>query len=152
METFEQQEQRAREHMSAMAVVKAALIAGLFTFLVPGGGPWMSYDTSIAVMGRVLTDSPILAGLWQAAFALAYGWVIAAVIYSMSLMGGIAVGALMSVPLYVVNSFIMKAGFGMESNEVHVGISHFMFCLIFSCVYRAVAVPAPRELQHHGRA
>jgi hypothetical protein len=143
METFVQQERRARQRLHPSAAVKAALVAGLITFIVPGG-PWMSYESGFAVMGRVLTDSVLISAAWQAAFALAYGWAIAAVIYSMSTLGGIAVGALMSIPIYALNFMVLCNGFGALGNEVHAGIAHFMFCLLFSAMYRAMAVSAPR--------
>ncbi len=143
METFEQQERRARQRLHPSAAVKAALVAGLITFIVPGG-PWMSYESGFAVMGRVLTDSVLISAAWQAAFALAYGWAIASLIYSMSTLGGIAVGALMSIPIYALNFMVLRNGFGALGNEVHAGIAHFMFCLLFSAMYRAMAVSAPR--------
>lgn len=148
MQTFKEQEKAARSRLSPSAVLKAAMVAGLITFFVPGG-PWMSYEAGFAAMGRAVSESWLVASLWQAAFSLAYGWAIAAVIYSLSLMMGIVVGALMSVPLYAVNTVVISAGMGVQSNEVHAGIAHFMFCLLFSAIYRAMAVPMPRELPRH---
>ena len=144
METFEQQEQRARQRMHPGAAVKAALIAGLITFVVPGG-PWMSYESGFAVMGRVVSDSVLIAAAWQAAFALAYGWAIAFVIFSMSTLGGITVGALMRFLIYAANVMVLRNGFGALGNEVHAGLPHFMFCLLSSAMYRAMAVTAPRQ-------
>jgi hypothetical protein len=145
METFEQQEKRARRRIRPAALVKAALIAGLITFVVPGG-PWMSYESGIAVMGRVLSESVWISALWQVAFALAYGWAIAALIYSTSTLTGIVLGALMSIPLYAVNCLVARSGMGAAGNEVHAAIAHFMFCLLFSAIYRAMAVSAPRQV------
>jgi hypothetical protein len=145
METFDQQEKRARQRLRPSALLKAALVAGLITFIVPGG-PWMSYESGIATMGRVLSDSVWLAGLWQVAFALAYGWAVAVVIYSMPTLMGIVVGALMGIPLYALNYLILRNGMGFAANEVHAGIAHLMFCLLFSAMYRAMAVPAPRHV------
>jgi hypothetical protein len=144
METFEQQEKRARQRLRVAALVKAALIAGLITFVVPGG-PWMSYESGIATMGRVLSDSMWIAAVWQVAFALVYGWAIAVLIYSMPTVMGIVVGALMGVPLYALNYMVMRNGMGFQGNEVHAGIAHLMFCLLFSAMYRAMAVPVPRH-------
>jgi hypothetical protein len=144
METFEQQEKRARQRLRFSALVKAALVAGVITFVVPGG-PWMSYESGFATMGRVLSDRVWLAALWHVAFALAYGWAIAALIYSMPTLMGIVLGALMGVPLYALNYMVLRNGMGFAGNEVHAGIAHLMFCLLFSAVYRAVAVPPPRQ-------
>ena len=145
METFEQQENRARRRIRPAALVKAALIAGLITFVVPGG-PWMSYESGIAVMGRVLSDSVWISALWQVAFALGYGWAIAALIYSTSTLTGIVLGALMSIPLYALNCLVLRNGMGAAGNEVHAAIAHFMFALLFSAIYRAMAVSAPRQV------
>jgi hypothetical protein len=150
METFEQQEKRARQRLRPAAVVKAALVAGLITFLLPGGGPWMSFDSGIASMGRVMSTSVWIAAAWQVALALAYGWTIAALTFSMSTLAGIVVGALMSIPLYAVNHMVIRNSFGILGNEVHAGIAHFMFCLLFAAIYRAMAVPAPRATPREG--
>ena len=143
METFEQQEKRARQRLRPAALVKAAMIAGVITFVVPGG-PWMSYESGVATMGRVMSESVWVAGLWQVAFALAYGWATAMVIYSVSTFTGIVLGVLMGMPLYAVNYMVLRNGMGFGANEVHVVIAHFMFCLLFAAVYRATAVSAPR--------
>src|SRR5215203_4833294 len=144
METFEQQERRARQHIRLSALVKAALIAAVITFVVPGG-PWMSYESGVATMGRVVTESVWLAGLWQVAFAVAYGWSVAMVIYSFSTLTGIVLGALIGIPLYALNYLVLRNGMGFAANEVHVVIAHLMFCLLFSSVYKATAVSAPRQ-------
>ena len=144
METFEEQERRARQRLKPFALVKAVLVAGVITFVVPGG-PWMSYESGVATMGRVLSESVWIAALWQIAFSLAYGWAIAMVIYSVSVLTGIVLGALMSVPLYALNYVVLHNSMGVGSNEVHTVIAHVMFCLIFSAVYRAMAVSAPRQ-------
>jgi hypothetical protein len=123
------------------------MIAGLITFVVPGG-PWMSYESAIATMGRVVSNSVWIAALWQAAFALLYGWAVAAAIYSTSTFTGIVLGALMSIPLYLVNYIVVRTGMGAAGNEVHAVIAHFMFCLIFAALYRAMAVAVPRQTAH----
>jgi hypothetical protein len=144
METFDQQERRARRQVNVRAVIKAALAAGLITFILPGGGPWMSFDSGTATMGRVLTTNVVFAAAMHAASALIYGWVIALVTYSLSTVSGIVVGALMSIPLFAA-SYLVVGGMGGDSNEVHGAIAHFAFALFFSAIYKAMAVPAPRE-------
>jgi hypothetical protein len=144
METFEEQEKRARQRLKPSALIKAALVAGVITFVVPGG-PWMSYESGVATMGRVVSESVWLAALWQVVFAIAYGWAVAILIYSLPTLMGIVLGALMGAPLYALNYLVLRNGMGLGANEVHVVIAHFMFCLIFSAVYRAMAVSAPRQ-------
>ena len=107
----------------------------------------MSYESGVATMGRVLSDSVWVAGMWQVVFSLAYGLGIAAVIYSMPTMMGIIIGALMGVPLYALNYLTLRSGMGFAGNEVHAGIAHLMFCLLFAVMYRAMAVSAPRQTE-----
>jgi hypothetical protein len=144
METFDQQERRARRQLNLRAVIKASLAAGLITFILPGGGPWMSFDSGTATMGRVLTTNVVFAAAMHAASALAYGWVIALVTYSLSTVSGIILGALMSIPLFAA-SYLVVGGIDADANEVHAAIAHFAFALFFSAMYKAMAVPAPRE-------
>jgi hypothetical protein len=144
METFDQQERRARREVNVRAVIKAALVAGLVTFILPGGGPWMSFDSGTATMGRVLTTNVFFAAAMHAASALIYGWVIALVIYSLSTISGIVVAALMSIPLFGA-SYVIVGGMGVDSNELHGAIAHVTFALFFSALYKAMAVPPPRE-------
>lgn len=149
MNEFERQERRARSRMSGSALIKAALISGLLVFILPGGGPWMSTESGIAVMGRILTDHWFSAALLQVVFSLTYGAVLAFTIYRMQLFFGILAGIAMSVPLYVANSMFIPAMTSTPSNEVHVGLAHFAFCLLFSAQYRAMAVPTVGELERH---
>jgi hypothetical protein len=144
METFDQQERRARRDVCVRAVIKAALVAGLITFILPGGGPWMSFDSGTATMGRVLTTNVFFAAAMHAVSAVVYGWVIALVIYSLSTVSGIVLGALMSLPLFAA-SYLIVGGANNDSNEVHAAIAHFTFALFFSAIYKAMAVPAPRQ-------
>jgi hypothetical protein len=145
-ETFEQQEARARSRLRPMALVKAAMVAGLVVFVMPAG-PWMSNESGIGSMGRVLSSNVAFAALYQAGLALAYGWVIAMVIYSMRLLPAMLIGPMIGAPLYALNYLVLGSGMGFDDNEVHVVMAHFSFALFFSAMYRAMAVPPPRMLQ-----
>jgi hypothetical protein len=147
METFEQQEQRARQRVRGKALIKAALIAGTITFFLPGG-PWMSYESGIATMGRVITNTVWIAAVSQLVLSLLYGAAIASLIYSLPLVVGIVSGALLGLPLYGLNYIFLRSSLGASGNEVHAAIAHLMFCLLFSAMYRAMAVPPPREIAH----
>jgi hypothetical protein len=69
----------------------------------------------------------------HAASPLVYGWVIALVIYSLSTISGILVGALMSIPLFGV-SYLIVGGMCGDSNELHGAIAHFTFALFFCAI------------------
>jgi hypothetical protein len=132
--------------MSISAVIKASLLAGLFVFILPAGGPWMSAETGIASMGRVLTLNPFVAAAFHVVIAFAYGAAIAMLIFSQRLGLSILLGVLMSFPLYAANFVVIRAGSQIPGNELHVVISHVVFCLLFSALYRAFAVPTVDEL------
>jgi hypothetical protein len=146
MTTFERQERRGRARMSLGAVLKASLLAGLFVFILPAGGPWMSTESGIASMGRVLTLDPIAAGAFHAVIAFIYGAAIAMLIFHQRLGLSILLGVLLSLPLYAANFVIIRAASRMPANEMHVLLSHVVFCLLFSALYRAFSVPRVDEL------
>lgn len=57
-----------------------------------------------------------------------------------------------SIRLYAVNYFTVRGQLEAPSNEVHALISHVVFGLVFSGVYRAVSVPTVKELEtRHAR-
>jgi hypothetical protein len=149
MNEYERQERRARSRMSGSALVKAALISGLIVFILPGGGPWMSTESGIATMGRILTDSWLSAAVLQVVFSITYGAIIAFTIYKLPLFFGILTGIALSLPLYAANYLVVPAMTSTPSNEVHVALAHVAFCLLFSAQYRAMAVPTVAELERH---
>ena len=145
IESFDEQEARAQRRLSVGALVKAALLAGVLVFVVPAGGPWMSQEAFVNVMGRGMGNHPLPALLGHFTLTLLYGWIIGMCIFSQPLAAGILFGALMALPLYGLNYVLLAAGAGFRANEIHVGIAHFMFCLFFSVAYRGLAVQRPRR-------
>jgi hypothetical protein len=141
-ESFEEQERRAQQQLNAGALVKAALLAGLFVFAVPAG-PWMSQESLVNVMGRGMGNQPILAFFGHFTVVFIYAWIIALCIYRLPLGAGLGFGSLLALPLWGLNYVVFAAGAGFRANEVHAAIAHFMFCLFFSVAYRALAVPKP---------
>ncbi len=133
--------------MSGSALVKGALVAGLITFILPGGGPWMSFDSGLASMGRVLTRQPVQAAAAHVVLAFVYGWVIALAVFRLRLgLAFVAVPAL-AAGLYAVN-YVAVRSFAVEGgNEVHAVMSHVVFTLFFTAVYRATAVPTLKEAE-----
>jgi hypothetical protein len=48
-------------------------------------------------------------------------------------------------PLYGLNYVLFGLLMSYSANELHVLISHLIFCLFFSVAYRAMAIPKPRK-------
>jgi p-aminobenzoyl-glutamate transporter AbgT len=145
VESFDEQEDRARRRLRTAAWVKAALLAGVLVYVVPSGGPWMSTEAFTSAIGRALPQNVIVALVLHFLLAFLYGVAIAACIFRLPLGGGILVGAFLSFPLYGLNYLLLALGAGFAGNELHVFIAHFMFCLFFSAAYRAFAVPRARR-------
>jgi ABC-type antimicrobial peptide transport system permease subunit len=150
MNEYERQERRGRSRFSVPAAMKAALIAGLVAFLLPGGGPWTSNETGLAVMGRIVTPSIVLAAFSQAVLAIGYGFILGMLLYRLRMLTTILSGLAMSLPLYGANYLLFRSLSSRPSNEVHVVLAHIVFCLFFCVLYRAVAVPTVKELEEHG--
>jgi hypothetical protein len=144
-ETFEEQEERARQALSVGALIKAAILAALLVNVTPAGGPWMSQEAFTNAMARVLTDSLLFNLVAHLVLAGIYGTVIAMFIYRPPTPLGILLGVAFVFPLYLLNYAIFVLGAGDDSNEIHVAIAHLLFCLYFSVSYRALAVPKPRR-------
>ena len=145
LESFTEQEQRAREHLRLGALIRAIAVAAILVFAIPSGGPWMSVEAFTNMMGRVVTDNMVVALIGHLILAFLYGWIIALTIFRLPTSGGIAVGVAMTLPLYALNYLVFVLAAGIKATtELHAFLTHFMFCLFFSVAYRAFAVPPPR--------
>ena len=92
LESGDEQEERARQRLRWKPLITAALIAGVVTFIIPAGGPWMSTGTGLAAMRRILSPNWIIDILGQLVLSLVYGMIIARAIYSLPTGGGIVLG------------------------------------------------------------
>lgn len=144
VESQESIERRARSRLRPRAVIKAALLAGLFVYIVPAGGPWMSQEAFTNVMGRVVSPNFIVDLIGHFLLALLYGWILGACIFRPPTAGGIILGTALAVPLWGLNYLIFAFAAGIPGNELHTLIAHLEFGLCFSAAYRALAVPRPR--------
>jgi hypothetical protein len=144
VESEESVERRARRRLRGGSVIKAALLAGLFVYIVPSGGPWMSQEAFTNVMGRGTGGNFIASLFGHFLVALLYGWIVGACIYRPPTAGGIILGIFLAVPLWGLNYLAFGFAGGMAANELHTLIAHLEFCLFFSVAYRALAVPRPR--------
>jgi hypothetical protein len=143
LESFEEQEERARQAHNPGALVKAALLAALLVNVTPAGGPWMSQEAFTNAMARVLTDSFMFNLVAHLILAFVYGTIISLFIYRPPTPLGILLGTALAFPLYLVNHAVFVLGARDDSNEVHVALAHLLFCLYFSVAYRALAIPKP---------
>jgi hypothetical protein len=143
-ETDKRQELRARQQLNPKALIRAALIAGVVTFIFPGGGPWMSHEFALTAMGRVMSPNWFVDVVVHCILSVLYGWIIAAIIYSLPIGGGILMGAALFLPFYLVNWLLFGKAMGYPANELHVGIAHLIFALFFSVAYKAMAIPKQR--------
>jgi hypothetical protein len=137
-------ERRARRRLSGPALLKAALLAGLFVYIVPSGGPWMSQEAFTNVMGRILHPNFLVDLIAHFLLALLYAWTVASCIYSLPTGAGIPLGIGLAVPLWGINYVLFAVMGGYSANELHTFIAHIEFCLFFSVAYRALAVPRPK--------
>ncbi|HVF73157.1 MAG TPA: hypothetical protein VM940_16265 [Chthoniobacterales bacterium] len=144
VESDEAVERRARRKLRPGPLIKAALLAGAFVYIVPSGGPWMSHEAFTNVMGRVVHPSPFVDLIVHFLLALLYGWFLAACIYRPPTAAGIALGAGLSVLLWGFNYLVFAMAGGIPANELHTFLAHFEFSLFFSVAYRAMAVPRPK--------
>ena len=144
VERPEHQEARGRRALNNTALIKSAFLAAALVFVFPAAAPWFSHEAFITVFGRVLAHNVIVEIVAHCLVSLFYGWVIALCIYRLPTGGGILVGTALFLPLYGLNYLIFKVAGGYPGNEFHVGLAHLYFCLVFSCAYKAMAVPRAR--------
>jgi hypothetical protein len=144
VESDESVERRARSRLSGPAVVKAALLAGLFVYVVPSGGPWMSHEAFTNVMGRIMSPNFLVDLAGHFALAFLYGWLVATIIYRLPTGAGIPLGIGLGLPFWGLNYVFFGLMGGMPANELHTFLAHMEFCLFFSVACRALAVPRPK--------
>lgn len=144
-ESDEQLEERARGRIRPKALIYSALVAGLIVFIVPAG-PWMSQESLFTAFGRSVAGNATANFLLHMVLSLIYGWLTALCIYSLPTVGGILVGVVVNLVFYGMNYFVFAVVGKVQSNELHVGLAHFLFGLFFAVAYRAWAVPRPRRV------
>lgn len=145
LESTDHQEQRAQRKLDGKALLKAALLTGFFVLVVPAGGPWMSSEALTSAMGRHITHNATLDAILHFAFAVGYGALIAGIIFRLDTASGILLGTGLFVPLFGVNYLVFGASGVSPGNELHIGIGHFVFCLVFAVAYKAFSIPRRRR-------
>jgi hypothetical protein len=143
LEPVEKQEARARQRVRSGAVIYSILIAAVICFVL--GGPWLSQEAFITAMGRVLSPNWIFNVIGHLVICAIYGFVIASIIFRWPTAQAIVVGTGLFIPLYGLNYLLFRIIAGYPGNEVHVGLEHFLFCLIFAAAYKAFSIPSRRR-------
>jgi hypothetical protein len=144
MDTFEQQELRARQALSPSAVVKTGFAVGAIFFVMSGGSPWTTAGTMNMIMGR---DFDL--GFWSLLFghfalAFLYTWIIGSIIYRLKTPAAVAVAVLIGLGLYAVNAvafFALGGKMHTPGNFVPFFV-HVTFSLFAGLLYKAFSVPS----------
>src|SRR3954470_19170503 len=99
MDSFEQQELRARQALSVSAVFKTGFAVGAIFFVMSGGSPWTTAGTMNMIMGRdfKVGFTALLIGHFAVSFL--YTWIIASIIYRLKTPAAVAVGVLLGIGL-----------------------------------------------------
>jgi hypothetical protein len=84
-----------------------------------------------AAMGRIVSPNWLVDIAAHLVLSFVYAAIIASAIYSLPTADGIALGTFLALPIYGVNSLILRQLFGFSGNHLHVGIAHFIFDLFF---------------------
>src|SRR4051812_28821528 len=142
MDTFEQQELRARQALDMGAVFKAAFAVGLIFFVMSGGSPWTTAGTMNMIMGRDFVAKFWTLLIGHFAVSLLYCWIIGSVIYRLATPAAVAVGVGMGIGLYFANLVAFwSLGGKMQSPEFVTFFVHVTFSLFASLMYKAFSIP-----------
>src|SRR3954465_10617002 len=104
VESDEAVERRARRRLRTGALFKAALVAGIFVYIVPSGGPWMSHEAFTNVMGRIMSPNFLVDLVGHFLLAFLYGSLVAPIIYRLPTGAGIPLGISLALPLWGLRS------------------------------------------------
>ncbi len=142
MDSFEEQELRARQALSPSAVLKTGFGVGLIFFIMSGGSPWTTAGTMNMIMGRDFRIGFFGLLIGHFAVAMLYTWIIGSIIYRLPTPAAVAIGVLVGVALYLANLVIFWSLRGsMQSPEFVTFFVHVTFSLFASLLYKAFSVP-----------
>src|SRR3954463_824114 len=142
MDSFDEQELRARQALDMGAVFKTTFGVGLIFFIMSGGSPWTTAGTMNMIMGRDfrLPFIALLAGHFAVAFL--YTWIIASIIYRLKTPAAVAIGELIGIGLYFANLIVFWAlGGKQQSPEFVTFFVHCTYPLFASLLYKAISIP-----------
>lgn len=148
METPKQQEARGRHRISWRGILAAAAVAGTWTFIFSGGSPWSSAGTMNAIMGRdVPADHArfFMLLIGHFAVALLYAILLGSVVYRFRLVAALGAGIGVGAVLYACNYLVFHAiGGTMQSGEGRAILTHAVFAIFATLIYKGAGVPRPR--------
>jgi hypothetical protein len=143
MDTFEQQELRARQALSPSAVFKTGFAVGAIFFVMSGGSPWTTAGTMNMIMGR-----DFALGFWSLLFghfalSFLYCWIIGSIIYRLKTPSAVAIAVLIGLGLYGANAlaFFALQGKTLTQSEFVPFFVHVTFSLFAGLLYKAFSVP-----------
>jgi hypothetical protein len=152
--TFEQQEASARHHIRWVKAFYAAVGVGAIFLLLSRTIPWWSAGVPEGMMGRVMKlhvgwmPDLLFVGMAHMAVSIVYGLLLAAVIYRFNLLPALGIAVLVGLGLYLA-SFLIVWFFSVPivGSEISAMVTHVVFSLFFTAVYKAISVPeiAPRS-------
>jgi hypothetical protein len=143
MDSFEQQELRARQALDLGAVFKTTFLIGSIFFVMSGGSPWTTAGTMNMIMGRDIKVSFLMLLLGHFAVAFVYTWIMASIIYRLKTPAAVAIGVLLGVGLYAANAlafFALQLKMQTQSEFVTIFV-HVTFALFASLLYKAFSIP-----------
>ncbi|HEX8297378.1 MAG TPA: hypothetical protein VF593_13825 [Chthoniobacteraceae bacterium] len=144
METPDHQEWRARQRVSPHAILVAAAVVGTITFVFAGGSPWTTAGTMNSVMGRVVKTNFAALIIFHFLSAFAYATALAFTTYRFRLAPAILIGVATGAALYGISfAIFFSLGIRAESPESRALLSHIVFALFATVVYKATSVPKP---------
>ena len=143
MDSFEQQELRARQALSPSAVFKTGFTVGAIFFVMSGGSPWTTAGTMNMIMGRDFDLGHFTLGVGHFALSFLYSWIIGSIIYRLKTPSAVAVAILIGLGLYGANAIAFYALQGkMHTPGEFVPVFvHITFALFAGLLYKAFSVP-----------
>ena len=147
-----EQDIRAKHHFDFKAAFYAGLVVGIIFLFVPRGIPWTSWGLPTEAMGRPLfaedtTTAMFITGVVRIVMALAYTFIIAAVIYRLRMLKAVLIGGLIGLGLYGINYLIFRflVPNAPTRSEFAVLITHLAFCVVTAGAYKGLSIPKPTE-------
>ena len=130
-----------RGRFELKAAIASGLIAGGILYLLPQGIPWAGLSSGWhVVMGRPILHLGVMGTLtMHIAVALIYALILAWITEKYRGLQAVLVGALVSLPIYLVNYAIISVAFPhLIGGEGRVGAAHLLFSLFAVAVFKGI--------------
>lgn len=138
MNTFEQQDARARQSVNWTAALKVGLGMGLYLFIFSGGTPWTGAGTANGVLGRAYEWPWLATAVVHFALCLIYLNIVALVVYRLNIWIAVFGGAATTAALYGVTYPLLATH---NAGDTRALFSHLILGLFGAALYKAISVP-----------